>query len=264
MSTYDFKLAALDSDSNKFISYKKQSTSCFNKFKYYICCVILFIIFGIVIIGCWFLITSNNSHENEPQPSSESNFSICSIKESKHVRSYPNQLRKTYILSFNETIMQADYVIYINPSVKSLDKSCKSLKKDPYDINVLRYDDYTNTGYDRGHLVPNIDYGNDTCIISNVVPQLPQFNRGQWKRIEIMIRDNYKEKLVFKGCEYSDKYIITQRNNKLYIPVGCSYVVFDSDNMEQVSNLVLLDYGYLENKNSSIIIHKLPDWVKCT
>jgi len=268
MNAYDFKLATLDNDSNKSISYKKQTTSCFNRSKCYICAVVvLFIIFGIGILGWWFLITSNDLQKIEPpqpSPSYASNFTSCGIKQSNGVRPYPDPLRKTYLLSFNQTIMQAEYVKYINPFVKSSDKSCNYLKKDPYDINVLRYTDYTNTGYDRGHLVPNIDYGNDTCIISNVVPQLSQFNKGSWKQNEIMIRNKYKGKLVFKGCEYSDKYVMTGQNNKLYIPVGCSYVVFDSENMDQVSDLILLDYGYLENKITSAIIKKLPEWVVCT
>lgn len=50
--------------------------------------------------------------------------------------------------------------------------------------------DYTHSGYDRGHLVPAADRSasissmKSTFIMSNVCPQVPSLNRGQWKRLE--------------------------------------------------------------------------------
>lgn len=53
---------------------------------------------------------------------------------------------------------------------------------------------YSHTGYDRGHNVPAADRaGNSMCLgetfaMSNVSPQLPRFNRKEWKKIEVLVR----------------------------------------------------------------------------
>ena len=55
-------------------------------------------------------------------------------------------------------------------------------------------DDYTNTGYDRGHLVPSADRvtsqpENDaTFRLSNVAPQSPRLNRVLWNNLEATLR----------------------------------------------------------------------------
>lgn len=53
---------------------------------------------------------------------------------------------------------------------------------------------YSHTGYDRGHNVPAADRSCsgqmlvETFTMSNVAPQLPRFNRKEWKRIEVLVR----------------------------------------------------------------------------
>lgn len=52
------------------------------------------------------------------------------------------------------------------------------------------HNDYTRSGYDRGHMVPAADRSasissmKSTFIMSNVCPQVPSLNRGGWKRLE--------------------------------------------------------------------------------
>ncbi|RFS16475.1 DNA/RNA non-specific endonuclease [Emticicia sp. C21] len=54
--------------------------------------------------------------------------------------------------------------------------------------------DYSNSGYDRGHMVPAGDFKccqdlmNETFYMSNICPQVPDFNRGIWENIESRIR----------------------------------------------------------------------------
>lgn len=53
---------------------------------------------------------------------------------------------------------------------------------------------YRSTGYDRGHNVPAADKaGNavqliETFSMANVSPQLPKFNRREWKKVENLVR----------------------------------------------------------------------------
>lgn len=54
--------------------------------------------------------------------------------------------------------------------------------------------DYSSTGYDRGHLVPAGDFKccqelmTETFYMSNIAPQVPDFNRGIWENIESRMR----------------------------------------------------------------------------
>lgn len=56
------------------------------------------------------------------------------------------------------------------------------------------HDDYNHSGYDRGHMVPSEDKQAASSInrltfrTSNVAPQLPSLNRGQWKMTENVCR----------------------------------------------------------------------------
>lgn len=67
--------------------------------------------------------------------------------------------------------------------------------------------DYTNTGWDRGHLFPYSDASRSRAVqvesmeLTNVVPQAPRLNRGGWMRLEAAIRNVAKES--------EDTYVIT-------------------------------------------------------
>jgi len=74
----------------------------------------------------------------------------------------------------------------------------------------VSHDDYTNSGYDRGHMAPNAAiaycYGTDaqieTFLMSNVCPQTPTLNRGIWAGLESTVRDwadAFEEVWVFTG-----------------------------------------------------------------
>jgi endonuclease G len=53
---------------------------------------------------------------------------------------------------------------------------------------------YSKSGYDRGHLVPCEDLMNSQekvdqrFYMSNIAPQIPNFNRGMWKKLENRVR----------------------------------------------------------------------------
>lgn len=53
-----------------------------------------------------------------------------------------------------------------------------------------RHDDYSRSGYDRGHMVPSEDrqrsvpQNGTTFRMSNVAPQVPSLNRGAWLQTE--------------------------------------------------------------------------------
>jgi endonuclease G len=55
--------------------------------------------------------------------------------------------------------------------------------------------DYTNTGYDRGHLAPDAAFDwsqeslDSTYSLANIIPQVPEINRQSWIKVENYARD---------------------------------------------------------------------------
>jgi len=73
----------------------------------------------------------------------------------------------------------------------------------------VKHDDYTNSGYDRGHMCPSADRtatvedNKATFYISNIIGQTASNNRGPWKALESYCRD-----------------LVKKQNNELYIVSG--------------------------------------------
>lgn len=90
--------------------------------------------------------------------------------------------------------------------------------------------DYTNSGYDRGHNMSAFDngcdsLGNKECFYySNITPQTASLNRGDWKTVE-----EYTRKLV---SEYDTIKVICgaigklKNVNSLTIPTKCWKVIY--------------------------------------
>lgn len=70
--------------------------------------------------------------------------------------------------------------------------------------------DYTNTGYDRGHLAPASDFAHnqkamsESFYMTNIAPQAPNHNRGVWSLLEQDIR-----KYLLNNKKAAELYIIT-------------------------------------------------------
>lgn len=72
----------------------------------------------------------------------------------------------------------------------------------PHTWFAAKTGDYTNTGFDRGHLCPSDDRDGSaednsaTFLLTNIVPQAPRHNREVWKNLE-----DYGRQLVSAGNE---------------------------------------------------------------
>jgi len=75
----------------------------------------------------------------------------------------------------------------------------KRFKTDNRTISKISHDDYTNSGYDRGHMAPNsaicTRYGEEaqkeTFFMSNICPQCPGCNEETWEAFERVEADKY-------------------------------------------------------------------------
>ena len=111
--------------------------------------------------------------------------------------------RRFYQLSYSNKHEQAEWVYYKLNKIMidgEAERSDKFLADPAIKNETPVSDDYTNSGFDRGHLLPAADMKindkamQETFYMSNVSPQRPGFNRKIWKNLEKKIRDFVKEK----------------------------------------------------------------------
>lgn len=156
-----------------------------------------------------------------------------------------------FTLSYNEFYEQANWVAYELTSDelnKKVNRS-NSFKKDPkVSTESALPSDYSNSGYDRGHLAPAADLSwsevsmQESFFMSNMSPQKPGFNRGIWKKLE-----GYVRQWAFD-------------NRSIYVVTGG--VLKDIDQYIGKSNVgvpkyfykVILDYEGLDIKGIAFII----------
>jgi endonuclease G len=102
-----------------------------------------------------------------------------------------------------------------------------SFRQDPR-IKTLKHSDYTNSGYDRGHMVPADDRDDDqealdsTFYMTNVSPQIPHLNqRGTWRQAEIWVDKLAEESgpiQVFSGPVFMGYPIFHTKDKLIPIP----------------------------------------------
>ena len=79
----------------------------------------------------------------------------------------------------------------------------------PGDFTRITHDDYTNSGFDRGHMCPRSDRDNNkemsfaTFVMTNIVPQSNENNAGAWNQLELYAR-----------------FLVTDKGKELYIIAG--------------------------------------------
>lgn len=108
-----------------------------------------------------------------------------------------------YTLSYSEKHEQPEWVAYrLKPEypVKTTDRK-DNFRTDPLvKTGSAELNDYKNSGYDRGHLLPSADMvfseqaNSETFYLSNMSPQEASFNRGIWKKLEEQVRSYVNER----------------------------------------------------------------------
>jgi endonuclease G len=104
-----------------------------------------------------------------------------------------------YAVGYSEELKNPVWAVYrlgnkSNDSVQEWERPWSFFVDTRTDSKVT-HDDYTSSGYDRGHMIPNAamleQYGQmaqlETFLMSNICPQKPALNRGIWKNIEAKI-----------------------------------------------------------------------------
>ena len=134
-----------------------------------------------------------------------------------------------------------------------------SFKPDPTIPNSPTPEDYTNSGFDRGHMAPAADSStpaqmSDTFYMTNMTPQYPSVNRIAWKMLEESVR-GMEFKYAVTGAVYKD-YTKVIGKHKVPVPTMLYKVVylqdgtikaFKADNVAGVKVAMPIDINELEN-----------------
>jgi len=159
---------------------------------------------------------------------------------------------KGYIVGYDEALMNPAWVAYrleYDSSGSTVDRP-HGFETDSRTRARVDHHDYTNTGYDRGHMAPNYAIGGaygakgqiETFLMSNIVPQMPDLNRGPWKELEQRIANEYldesRELWVITGPIYDESNL--QLRSGVAVPSSFFKIVVDVVDDEKVRVLAFV------------------------
>lgn len=107
--------------------------------------------------------------------------------------------RRCYTVSYNKFTRQPNWVMWqltVEHVMKRKDGVWNEYREDSELPSEIRstLEDYASSGYDKGHMCPGGDCNwddegrDETFLLSNMCPQNPNLNRGDWKEIEMACR----------------------------------------------------------------------------
>jgi DNA/RNA endonuclease G (NUC1) len=98
--------------------------------------------------------------------------------------------------------------------------------------SLPHHNDYTRSGFDRGHMAPNADFNDTyenalmTFFIANIWPQTPNVNRVEWLRTENKTRNLASEYLFVRVIIIVDEFS-TEKVGNINIPSCFKRRVYD-------------------------------------
>lgn len=180
---------------------------------------------------------------------------LCYSQDNKFLPSINNGIlikHDHYILSYVDKYKQAEWVCYEltkNETKNNTERRKGKFMVDPL-LNTITvtHEDYTNSGYDRGHLAPAGDMNFEanaefeSFYTSNISPQLKELNRITWKNLEDDIR-----------------YYVMRNNINLYIITGGIL----NDKLNKIDQKISIpDYFYkiiYDEKNNKVLAFIIPN-----
>ena len=149
-----------------------------------------------------------------------------------------------YTVSWNPVFLVPNWVAYELTADELIgsEERTNHFKPDPLvegDPVVTR--DYSNSGYDRGHMAPAADMRwsaqamRESFYMTNICPQNHNLNAGDWKALEERVRDmaeQYEHVYVCCGPIISDPYQTIGQERKIAVPEAFFKVILTEQDGE--------------------------------
>lgn len=158
-----------------------------------------------------------------------------------------------YSLGYNEQTEQSDWVAY---ALTKQSLKAKNVKRERYftpdkDVSSKSavFGDYKNSGFTKGHLAPAGDMAfskqamKETFYMSNMSPQIRQFNNGVWKELEENIRDwaySKDELYVMTGPIFYSKEYKKIGNNRVGVPDAFYKILVDEESSNRYNTIAFV------------------------
>lgn len=223
--------------------------------------LLIFVFFGL----CY-------SQETEPLTENETQISITRnlAFESDSVERFI--VYRGFIVQYNYEKKAPNYTIHVIKAdeLTSFDVAARRRSNFFVDDNILGNQsalnaDYRGSGFDRGHMVPAGDFSwnqllkFETFVLTNIIPQSPNLNRGIWRGLEDLIRNLTTSMdtrtVIITGAIYAEENGLIGRNS-VGIPVFCYKSIFLSESNQMFSfifpNNHTVQYEDLSNYQTSV------------
>jgi DNA/RNA endonuclease G (NUC1) len=132
-------------------------------------------------------------------------FDVSNLEEILYAGCYDAINKGPHIIEYFLTRERAEATGVTRPSARFTQNRdggiLQNLLRD-HGYSLPNHDDFTRSGYDRGHMAPNADFNDTyenalaTFFIANIWPQSPNVNRVEWLRTENMTRRLASEHLI--------------------------------------------------------------------
>ncbi len=206
---------------------------------------------AILLAGLYYFMTGSSEYIGDTTTYEEGNYSEGQQEENNGSISSTNNYLPTsttnqiikhqyYTMSYSEEHEQPEWVAYELKREQFQRKGVgrsDNFRPDPKVRTKSAYpSDYKRSGYDRGHLVPAGDMNFDkramseTFYMSNMSPQLRNFNGGIWRELEENTRDwakKYKHLYVVSGPVLTVSSIDKIGRNQVSVPRTYYKVLLD-------------------------------------
>lgn len=156
---------------------------------------------------------------------------------------------KAFILSYQEEYELASWVLHrlVKEAAYGHEGRSNEFISDPLvESGSAVTQDYSRSGYDRGHLCPAGDFRHDkelqdeTFYMSNMAPQVADFNRGIWSDLENKVRSWVKKRgelIIVTGPILKKGLPTIGRINQIAVPEKFYKIIYDPATEEAIAFL---------------------------